>query len=84
MIVVRVELWSAVTGEKKTIGLMRISNDGRRTGPLFDYDGEIAHKTRLDWSRVSRRGRVEGWAADAKVVWRLVLAMLKKCYPEDV
>ena len=67
MIVVRVELHSAVTGEVETLGALRIANDGTGTRNLGNYDVE-----RVNRSGRRRRGRVERHRRMQVSVWRLV------------
>lgn len=82
MIVVRVELWSAIDGRKTELARMHIANDGRATigNPrLGDYQGETfigRDRTALDKGRVSKRGTVRGWRRHDFHVWNLVAAML--------
>jgi hypothetical protein len=82
MIVVRVELWSAVTGARTELARMRISNDGRASVEdrrLGTYLGETLKgrtASALDRGEVTRRGRVEGYPREALHVWHLVARML--------
>lgn len=84
MIVVRVELWSAVNGRKTELARMHIANDGRasvenpRRG---SYDGQTfvgRSAQALDRLQVSRRGRVEDFPRQDLHIWNLVAAMLKR------
>ncbi len=83
MIVVRIELWSAVTGEKTELARMHIANDGEasvvnhRRGT---YVGEtfVGRSTAaLDKRQVSKRGRVENYPRLDLHLWNLVARMLK-------
>jgi hypothetical protein len=82
MIVVRVELWSAVSGERTELARMRISNDGRATVAdpnLGTYRGETLRgrsATALDRGEVTRNGRVERFPRAKLHVWFLVARML--------
>lgn len=82
MIVVRVELWSAVDGRKTELARMHIANDGRRTMTdprRGDYVGETfvgRDSAALDKRRVSKRGAVPGWRRHDFHIWNLVAAML--------
>jgi hypothetical protein len=82
MIVVRVELWSAVTGERTELARMRIGNDGRATAAdptLGTYAGETLKgrsASALDKGEVTRRGRVERFRRKDQHVWHLVARML--------
>lgn len=82
MIVVRVELWSAVTGERKEIGRMHICNDGHasmkniRRGAYngMTFVGRDAEA--LDRRQISKTGRVEDYPRLDLHVWNLVSRML--------
>src|SRR5690242_14515482 len=82
MIVVRVELWSAVTGKRTELARMRISNDGEVSvlNPLLgSYVGETLRGRStgaLDRGLVTRRGRVERFPRQALHIWHLVARML--------
>lgn len=82
MIVVRVELWSAVDGSKTELARMHIANDGRATQQnprLGDYMGETfvgRSADALNQGRVSKRGAVRGWRRHDFHIWNLVRAML--------
>lgn len=82
MIVVRVELWSAITGDKTELARMHIANDGEATvaNPrLGTYVGEsfVGRDSKaLARCTVSKRGRVENWRRADFHVWNLVAAML--------
>lgn len=78
MIVVRVELWSAVTGDKTELARMHISNIGA-TAKVGDYDGEtfIGRSTvALDRRVISKRGKVTNYRRLDFHVWNLVRRML--------
>src|SRR5205809_1874117 len=82
MIVVRVELWSAVTGARTELARLRIANDGVTTAAdrgLGTYVGETYRGRSagaLDRAEVSRRGRVERYPREARHIWNLVALML--------
>lgn len=82
MIVVRVELWSAVDGRRTELARMRIANDGETTaanGKLGTYVGETLRgrsAASLERGVVQRRGKVRDWPRDALHVWNLVARML--------
>lgn len=76
MIVVKVELHSAVTREVTELGRMTISNDGSsEDGRVGHYNGEVMRKP--DFRAVTRVGRVENHRRLDKVIWVLVCRMLK-------
>ena len=80
MIVVRVELWSAITGQKTELARMHICNDGTSAGRRRSYAGESfagRHADALNQRRVSKRGAVSNWPAPDLHVWNLVAAMLQ-------
>lgn len=75
MILIQVHLLSANTGLAMKLGELRISNDGRGTDEVCDYDGEVMRKP--DFKSVTRRGRVEGHRRHQLTIWHLVGKMLK-------
>lgn len=83
MIVVRVELWSAVSGQKTELARMHISNDASTTleNPRRgSYDGEtfVGRRTQdLDRMRSSKKARVENYPRLDLHVWNLVARMLQ-------
>lgn len=83
MIVVRVELWSAIDGRKVELARMHICNDGLATQAnprLGDYTGETfigRSADTLSKRRVAKRGKVHGWRRHDLHVWNLVAAMLE-------
>lgn len=75
MIVVRVELHSAKTGEVKELARMHIANTGQHTDPkLGDYLGQVLRAPAFDKS--SRYGVVEKHRRLTLTVWHLVAKML--------
>lgn len=82
MIVVRVELWSAVNGSRIELARMRISNDGRATARdprRGDYLGETLRgrsEDALDQGVAQRAGKVTGFDRQSLHVWHLVGRML--------
>lgn len=83
MIVVRVELWSAIDGSKTELARMHICNDGRRTianARLGDYTGQTfvgRDSATLDKGRVSKSGEVRDWRRHDFHIWNLVRRMLE-------
>ena len=78
MIVVRVELHSAITGRVTELARAHIANAGG-TDTLGDYDITILHgrsTAALDRGTVQRRGKVVGHARQALHVWHLVAKAL--------
>lgn len=80
MIVIRVELWSAITGKKTEIARMQIANKGGKQGRLHGYFGKTFRgrsTTALDKEVVLRTGEVDNYPREAYHVWNLVARMLK-------
>jgi hypothetical protein len=79
MLVVRVELHSAITGEVTEIAKMRIANTGTGTPARGNYVGSTIKKgrdMRLVGS-IMRMGEVFDYPRKSKHVWNLVARMLK-------
>lgn len=79
MIVVRVELHSAVTGRVSELARMHICNDGAGTATKGDYTAETLRgrsKDDLDRRRVQRSGRVLNYPRLSIHVWHLVARSL--------
>ena len=68
MLIIKIELHSAVTGEVSTIGEMRITNDGTGDASVGNYDVEIRRVP----LRSVERARVEGYPRLQYPVWGLV------------
>jgi hypothetical protein len=81
MIVVKVELWSAVTGTKTELARMHIANTGISASPSIGNYIVQTLKGRsteqLDQRVVQREGCVMAWPRLDRHVWRLVTAALK-------
>lgn len=83
MIVVRVELHSALTKRRTELARMHIANDGEATltNPrLGDYHGATfvgRDSAALDREHINRRGTVSGWRRHDFHVWNLVRRMLE-------
>lgn len=79
MLIVRVELHSALTGRVTEIARMRIANRGTGTARRADYD-VMTFRGRdggaLDRASVQRRGAVLGWPRLRVHVWSLVAEAL--------
>lgn len=79
MIIVRVELWSAVTGDKTELARMHICNIGG-TIQLGNYDCSTLHgrsSADLDRGRVQRKAKVLGHPHLSQHVWHLVAKALR-------
>lgn len=87
MIRVTVDLISARgPAHNKRLGVMEICNDGSQSDGTGDaargcYNGRIYRK---GGRQVIRRGRVEGFPRRSYPVWRLILRVLRDCYPEEI
>jgi hypothetical protein len=80
MIIVRIELWSAVTGKTTELARMHISNNGHGSSRRGHYDGTtfIGRSSQaLDRLRVSKTGAVTNYPRLDLHVWNLVARMLK-------
>lgn len=79
MIVVRVELHSAINGSVTELARMHISNTGGGTAQLGHYAGETfvgRDKAALDRGRTSKHGFVASYPRRSLHVWNLVHRML--------
>lgn len=86
MLVVTVELHSAITGEKTLLGQTIIHNIGG-THTSGDYQVEVGHKSdvgnlRKIHTKPLRKGQVIGHPRLTANVWTLVLKGLKSAFPE--
>lgn len=80
MIVIRVELWSAITGQRTELARMHIANTGGGTAASGNYAGETfvgRSSAALDQQRVSKHGHVVGYPRQRLHVWNLVARMLR-------
>tara|TARA_Y100000310_G_scaffold211266_1_gene212027 strand:- start:7064 stop:7330 length:267 start_codon:yes stop_codon:yes gene_type:complete len=87
MIVVKVELHSAITGKVKTLGQMIIHNVGG-TEKSGNYEVKVARKNdvgdlRKNFFTPLRTGRVQNYPRLSYNVWRLVLRSLRATFPEE-
>ncbi len=78
MIVVRVELWSAITGEKTELARMHIANIGR-TETIGNYNAATLRgrsSADLDRNSVQRKCQILGHPRLSQHVWNLVAKAL--------
>ena len=75
MIVVTVELLSAVTGARTHLGTAVIANDGRGTVTSGNYDVRLSKRGRP--ADIWRRGRVEGFPRKRLGAWDLLYRALR-------
>jgi hypothetical protein len=84
MIVVRVELHSAITGRVQELARMHISNDGVRSTAnprRGDYFCSVLHgrnKADLDLGRQQKTAEITNWPRLDLHVWNLVFTALGK------
>lgn len=90
MIVLKLELHSARTGQVTTLGQAVIINDGSGTNAHGNYDCLVANKKSKDklpalitGSDILRYGRVEKYPRLSYNVWRLVIRGLLSAFPEE-
>jgi hypothetical protein len=80
MLVIRVELHSAITGKVTEIASMRIANTGTGTAQRGNYTGATIRKgsSPLDrrYALVLKYGEVFNYPRASKHVWNLVARML--------
>ena len=82
MIVVTVELWSAITGSKTQLARMHICNDGEASSQnhrIGDYIGTVFRgrdAVALAKGSVQKTGAVKGYRRLDLHVWNLVARML--------
>jgi hypothetical protein len=83
MIVVKVELWSAVTGKVTELARMHICNDGDTTiknprkGSYYRSTFRGRDRFALNRHAIQKTGRVENYPRVSLHVWNLVARMLK-------
>jgi hypothetical protein len=70
MLVVKIELHSAITGKITEIGRANIINNGTGTHKRGNYDVEIMRRGTMD--KVQRRGSVTDYPRLSYTVWELV------------
>ncbi len=68
MIVVKIELHSAVTHRVTTLGQINIANDGTGNGTHGNYDVRLIDKN----GRVFKRGRVLRFPRVTRSIWTLL------------
>lgn len=88
MIVVKVELHSAVTGEVTEIGRTYIANDGTGTRERGNYKVKVCRKNSYNYSgwnsvKAAREGEVKDYPRLTYNMWRLIIRALKGAFPEE-
>lgn len=80
MIIVKVELHSAITGRITELARMRIANDGTEANPRKGNYDAVTFRGRdsraLDAGSVQRHAHVHDWPRQQLHVWNLVQACL--------
>ena len=82
MIVVKVELHSAITGKIAEIGRTYIYNKGG-TRARGDYAVNVCRKGSRNFYNAARRGEVLDYPRLSYNVWRLVSRALRSAFPEE-
>lgn len=85
MIVVKIELHSARTGQVSQLGEMHISNDGittREQDSHGSYNVEL--KRAPHFIPNTKTVTVENWPRHSRTVWQLVQRALNNLYNKDV
>lgn len=80
MIIIRVELHSAITHKITELARMCIANDGTGNHSLRNYNGFVYRgrdKKALDKVTIQRTARVENHPSERMHIWHLVAKMLK-------
>lgn len=89
MLVVKIELWSGITHQRKEIGRMYIANTGG-TDSLGEYDVKVCRKSDnfeyKGWDQIksTREGHVNRYPRLTANVWQLVARALLSAFPEEV
>lgn len=93
MIVVKIELWSAVTHEVSEIGRMYIANDGSGTVDRGDYSVAVCRRGNTEPPRelipdpmgkpAARLAGVKDYPRLAYNVWRLIARAVHAAFPEE-
>lgn len=86
MLVIKIELHSAVTGAVTELGRTYIANVGG-THERGEYDVKVCRKNKLDYIAASknplRKGHVYDYPRNSYNVWRLVARALLSAFPEE-
>lgn len=81
MIVVKIELQSAIDGSVSELGRMYISNDGTGNQDISSYNAKIMKKYCLRQDeQVLRIGRVRNYKRKKYPVWILIKEAIESCY----
>lgn len=80
MIVVRVELWSAITGAKTELARMEICNDETGTFQRRNYIARTLtgrSTAQLDRRKTERQAEFKNYPSERVHIWNLVAAVLE-------
>jgi hypothetical protein len=90
MLIVKIELHSAIDGRVEEIGRMYIANDGTGTPSKSDYNVAVCRKGITGtpenlggFEAAARTGRVLDYSRKSYNVWRLVSRALLATFPEE-
>lgn len=79
MIVIKIELHSALTGKITQLGEAYISSTGEvHEGDKCDYELKIMRKPKF--KSVTKMARVERWPRSRRTVWQLLQECLNQAY----
>ena len=79
MIVIKIELHSALTGKVTQLGEAYITNRGvLHEGDKCDYEFKIMRKPKF--KSVTKMAGVEGWPRSRRTVWQLLQRCLNQAY----
>ncbi len=81
MIVVKVELWSAITGSVTELARMEIANDGTGTLAQRNYIARTLRGRSAEAFRsrtTQRHTALKNWPSEALHIWNLVTAVLRQ------
>jgi hypothetical protein len=80
MIVLKLELHSALDGSIEELGRMYIYNDGTGTQEIGNYNAKIMRKGIKDqFGPVYKTGYVFNHARKRDVIWKLILKAIQSC-----
>lgn len=88
MLVLRLELHSAITGKITETGTTIIANDGTGTDNLGNYTVRVGNKNdagniRKIYDNPQRMGSVKNYPRLSYNVWRLIVRALLAAFPEE-
>jgi hypothetical protein len=90
MLMVRIELYSAVDGRVEELGRMYLANDGKGTESSSTYDVAVCRKgvpgipeNIGGFEAAARTGRVLDYSRKSYNVWRLISRALLAAFPEE-